>query len=150
MMVNALNNFKKYVPIYLRLALGFTFLSAVADRFGLWGPPGTANVAWGNFQNFLSYTATLNPYLPTDLIPLLGWFVTAGEIGLGLALIFGFRTRWAALLSGFLLFTFILGITLSNSIKGALDYSVFTASAGAFMLALWHTEGIKTNNTANQ
>ncbi len=32
---------------FLRLALGATFLTAVADRFGLWGPAGTANVAGG-------------------------------------------------------------------------------------------------------
>ena len=27
--------------IFLRFALAAGFLSAVADRFGLWGPPGT-------------------------------------------------------------------------------------------------------------
>ena len=27
---------------YLRLGLGAAFLSAVADRFGLWGPPGSS------------------------------------------------------------------------------------------------------------
>jgi hypothetical protein len=35
----------KFVPVYLRLALGTAFLSAVADRVGLWGPPGARN--WG-------------------------------------------------------------------------------------------------------
>jgi hypothetical protein len=27
--------------VFLRLALAAGFLSGVADRFGLWGPPGT-------------------------------------------------------------------------------------------------------------
>ena len=36
------------ITVYARLALGGTFLAAVADRFGLWGPPGTHNVAWGD------------------------------------------------------------------------------------------------------
>jgi hypothetical protein len=34
--------------LYARMALGAAFLSAVADRFGLWGKYG----GWGNFANF--------------------------------------------------------------------------------------------------
>jgi hypothetical protein len=30
----------RIAPLLLRLALGVTLLSAVADRFGIWGPPG--------------------------------------------------------------------------------------------------------------
>lgn len=37
-------------------------------------------------------------------------------------------------LSGVLLLFFALAMTFSTSLKGALDYSVFTASAGAFAL----------------
>jgi hypothetical protein len=51
----------KYTTIYMRLALGSTFLAAVMDSFSLWGPSGTRNVAWGNFDNFLTYMAQLNP-----------------------------------------------------------------------------------------
>src|SRR5262245_16437570 len=36
----------EYTTVYMRLALGSTFLAVVTDRFGLWGPPGTSNVAW--------------------------------------------------------------------------------------------------------
>ena len=53
----------RYSTVFLRVALGVTFLTAVADRFGLWGPPGADNVVWGNFENFFAYTAQLNPYL---------------------------------------------------------------------------------------
>lgn len=42
--------------VFLRLALAAGFLSAVADRLGLWGPPGTPGVAWGGFGPFLAYT----------------------------------------------------------------------------------------------
>ena len=45
---------------FLRIALAAGFLSAVADRFGLWGPPGTPGVAWGNWSEFLDYVAALN------------------------------------------------------------------------------------------
>jgi hypothetical protein len=45
--VHYLNRFSvaKFVSVYVRLALGTAFLSAVADRFGLWGPPGARNVS---------------------------------------------------------------------------------------------------------
>ena len=35
----------KWSSLYLRLALGLSFLSAVADRFGLWGTYGQPNVS---------------------------------------------------------------------------------------------------------
>src|SRR5215470_4708423 len=38
--------------LFARFALGASFLSAVADRFGLWGPYGAKNVSWGNFGPF--------------------------------------------------------------------------------------------------
>jgi hypothetical protein len=52
------------VTPFARLALGFSFLSAVADRFGLWGALGAPHVAWGDFAHFITYTATLNWFLP--------------------------------------------------------------------------------------
>jgi hypothetical protein len=33
----------------LRLALASSFLSAVADRFGIWGKSGEPRVSWGDF-----------------------------------------------------------------------------------------------------
>ena len=69
----------QYTTVSMRLALGSTFLAAVTDRCGLWGPPGTRNVAWGNFDTFLAYTAQLNRYLPAAWIPAVGWGVTLAE-----------------------------------------------------------------------
>ena len=40
--------------IVVRIALAVAFLSAVADRFGMWGPPGSKGVAWGNIENYES------------------------------------------------------------------------------------------------
>ena len=68
----------------LRCGLGLGFLSAVADRFGLWGAFGRPNVEWGNFSRFLDYTHTLNWYLPAGMIPLLGGIATGAEILCGL------------------------------------------------------------------
>jgi len=120
---------------FLRAALAAGFFSAVADRFGLWGPPGTQHVAWGNMAHFFRYVAILNPWFPAALIPTVGWLATLAEIALGLLLLIGFQTRWAARLSGLLLFAFAFGMTAGTNIKSAFDASVFAASAGAFLLA---------------
>src|SRR5919108_2092778 len=100
--------------VFLRLALGTTFLAAVADRFGLWGAPGQPNVSWGDFAHFLSYTAQVNAFLPHALIPLVAWLATVLETLLGLALIVGVQTRTAALASAGLLGLFALAMTAST------------------------------------
>lgn len=124
-----------YATFYFRLALGVGFLSAVADRFGVWGPPGASLVAWGNFHDFLAYAAKLNPWFPAGWAPTVGWIATLCEVALGIGLIVGFRTRMAALLSGLLTLAFGLGMAFGLGIKAPLNYSVFAISAGAFLLA---------------
>lgn len=128
-----------YATLYLRLGLGLAFLSAVADRFGWLGAPGTTNVAWGTIENYQSYVALLNPFVPAALIPLVGWVATVGEIVAGVALLAGFRIREAAILSGLLLLAFGFGMTVGTGFKRALDFSVFAASGGAFLLASCRT-----------
>jgi putative oxidoreductase len=59
--------------VSLRFALALAFLSAVADRFGLWGKPGSPGVSWGNMTQFNAYVAKLNWFLPAAVIPLTGW-----------------------------------------------------------------------------
>jgi|tagenome__1003787_1003787.scaffolds.fasta_scaffold20710622_3 thiosulfate dehydrogenase [quinone] large subunit len=122
--------------VFLRLALGVGFLSAVADRFGLWGPAGTKNVAWGDFAHFTQYTGQLNPWVPAVLIRTLAWISTGAELVLGIALILGLFTRWAALLSGILLLLFAGGMSIGTGPKAALDASVFSAAAAAFALVV--------------
>jgi uncharacterized membrane protein YphA (DoxX/SURF4 family) len=124
-----------YSSLFVRLALGISFLSAVADRFGGWGVYGQPHVAWGNFQRFTAYTGTLLWFMPAALFPLLAWIATVAETVLGLALALGLFTRLAALLSGILLLLFALAMTFSLGLKAPLDFSVFSASGGAFLLA---------------
>lgn len=121
--------------LFLRLALAAAFLSAVADRFGLWGRPGAPGVAWGNFANFETYTAVLNWFLPRSWIAALAWLDTGIELLFGVLLAIGLATRAASLLSGFLLLLFALAMTFSTGFESALSYSVYTASAAAFLLA---------------
>src|SRR5689334_21681570 len=92
------------VPVFLRLALSSAFFSAVADRFGWWGPPGTPGVAWGSIPRFMAYAATINPEAPAAMVPVLGWTATGLEILCGVALLIGVKTRWAAVVAGVLLF----------------------------------------------
>ncbi|HEY1741806.1 MAG TPA: DoxX family protein [Granulicella sp.] len=121
--------------VFLRLALAISFLSAVADRFGLWGKHGEPHVAWGDFSHFILYTQRLTSIFPVSFVPALAWTATLAETILGLALLVGWRTRFAALLSGVLLLVFAISMTCGLGIKAPLDFSVFTASAGAFLLS---------------
>lgn len=123
----------KIIKTFLRLAIAFGFLSAVADRFGMWPAEITA---WGNWDSFLAYTEKINPWLPTALIPAVGGLATAAEVFFALALLAGYKTEFFARLSGLLMLLFALAMTFSTGIKSAFDASVFAASAGAFGLSL--------------
>ncbi len=121
--------------ILLRLALGVSFLSAVADRFGLWGPFGAPYVAWGSFARFVAYTGQLNWFLPKATIPTLAVVATCAEGILGILLVLGWQTRIAAGTSGLLLLIFGVTMTAALGVKAPLNFSVFSAMAGAFLLA---------------
>jgi hypothetical protein len=120
---------------FLRIALAASFFSAVADRFGFWGPAGAKNVAWGNWPTFVSYVATLNWFLPTAAIPALALIVTVLEVAIAVALLGGLWVRTSALVSGTLLTGFGLAMAVALGWKAPLDYSVFSAGAGALVLA---------------
>lgn len=123
---------KTIIKLFLRLAISAGFVSAVADRFGIW----SAEVSvWGNWGNFVQYTEVINPWFPTSLVPTLAIIATTAEILFAFFLLIGFKTELFAKLSGFLLLIFALSMTFSIGIKGAFDYSVFIASAGAFALS---------------
>src|SRR5262249_7575602 len=121
--------------VFLRVALGVSFLSADADRFGLWGAFGEPHVAWGTFARFVAYTGQLTWFLPRAVIPSLAVVATCAEALLGLLLLLGWQTRTTALLSGGLLLLFAVAMTGALGIKAPLDGSVFSAAGGAFVLA---------------
>ncbi len=108
-------------------------LSAVADRFGLWGKYG----GWGNFANFTKYTGEVLSFMPALIIPFLAWAATIAELSLGILLILGLWTRCVAFSAAALLFLFGPSMAISFGLKSPLDYSVFSASAGALLLALF-------------
>jgi uncharacterized membrane protein YphA (DoxX/SURF4 family) len=131
---NVLTNLRASSSVFLRFALGFSFLSAVADRFGLWGAFGEPHVAWGTFARFVAYTGTLNWFLPRAAVPTLAIVATCAETLFGILLVLGWQTRTTAFLSGLLLLLFAATMTVALGIKAPLDFSVFSAAGGAFLL----------------
>lgn len=111
------------------------FSQRCPDRFGAWGPYVAPNVAWGDMTHFMIYAAKLNPWFPRAVIAVVAWFVTGVETLLRAALLLGFETRRASQVSGWLLLAFAIGMTVGTGMKSALNASVFSASAGAFLLA---------------
>jgi putative oxidoreductase len=125
---------KRILTVYARLALAAAFLSSVADRFGFWGPAGSAKVAWGNWKNFVAYTAVLNFFLPRWSPPILAVAVTIAETSLGILLILGLWQRATAGVAAALLCLFAVAMSVALGVKAPLDYSVFSAAAAAALL----------------
>jgi len=119
---------------YVRLALAAAFFSSLADRFGFWGAPGKPNVNWGDFAHFTRYVGMVNSFMPARSIPVLVWLATIAETTFGIGLILGIYKRAVALGSAILLLLFATAMAISFGIKAPLDYSVFGASAAAFLL----------------
>ncbi len=133
--MNKLNRFLPIASMALRIALALAFLSAVADRFGLWGAPGSPNVAWGTFNSFLEYTGLLLWFLPPTMVAASGWVATVLEIVFAIGLLSGYYVRWFALASSFLLLAFAISMTIALGPEPTFSYSVWTAAASAFLLA---------------
>ena len=122
---------------YARVAIGAAFLSAVAGRFGLW----TGHPSWASFEKFIPRVTELNPFVPASLMPIVAWAATLLETTFGVALIAGIQVRWAAFGSAALLAWFGTAMAVFTGLKPPLDYSVFSASAGALLLGLHETRG---------
>ena len=124
-------NWNRVACFYVRIALAAAFLSAVASRFGLWHGEG-----FRHFSTFIQRTAEVNSFMPAWTIPSLAYLATSAEIFFALALMIWIWPRWIALGSALLLAMFATAMAISFGIKDPLDYSVYSASAAAFLLAM--------------
>ena len=123
----------RWAAFYARVTLGAAFLSGIADRFGLYG----SKVGYGDFTGFVRYTAQVNSFMPPSTIPFLAWAATVAELFFGIALIVGIWRVWVALGAAALLILFGTAMAISFGIKSPLDYSVFSASAAALLVAVY-------------
>ena len=121
--------YQDIATLFLRLALSSGFLSAVASRLSLWGKQSSG------WSNFLTYTANVNSFAPKSIIPAIAVSSTILETVLGILLLFGYKTNYAALGAAILTLLFAFAMAWSFGLKEPLDYSVFGFSAAAFLLA---------------
>lgn len=124
-----MNKTQQIASILVRFSLAGGFLSAVSSRLGLWGKKSSG------WSNFLDYTAQVNSFLPKSIIPPVAITSTILETIFGTMLIIGFKTKLVAGASSVLLLLFALAMAYSFGVKEPLDYSVFAAAAGAFLLS---------------
>lgn len=135
MMYAPLVTSRRAAILFGRVAIAAGFLSAVADRFGVWGRPGDPQVVWGNWSNFVAYTGVLNWFLPSNLVAAVAIVATAAEVTLAVMLLIGYRLAVTAALSGVLLVLFGAAMIAALGPKAPLDYSVFAAAAASFLIA---------------
>lgn len=121
--------------LYLRIAIGSSYLWEVADRLGILGKHGEPHVGWGDWGHFVTSTAQVVNFLPASWAPFFAVMATLGEGSFGLLLFFGLFTRYAAIGSGILAICFGVSMAISAGIDSPLGYSVFTLSAASFLLA---------------
>ena len=126
--------FRTFAIVLARFGLGSTYLSGVADRFGLWGHHGTGNVSWGSFQHYAARIQTLVPPASPVGALILAWVATALESAFGLALLIGVRTRTMAFGSGVLLLAYAAVMAFSTAGIHALFAYGLLGGAGASML----------------
>ncbi len=124
----------KLAQLFFRLAIAFSFLSAVADRFGYWGAAGSPGVSWGNWANFVAYSNQLNAYASPKIGELLAAGATFLEVLFALLLLIGYRLKLTALGAAVLLLGFALSMTFSIGVKAPFDYSVWTSAAACLLL----------------
>ena len=122
------------MALSVQIALTAGFLSAVADRFGLWGPAGTPGMTRSVFASFLTYTGTLVWFMPASLASAAGRVATAAEVILAVGLLVGSQRRWARA-NGLLLTNFTQRMAFARGPEPALSYSVGSAAAAALLRA---------------
>lgn len=147
-----MKRFSSFFQLYLRVALGAGYLAMGLDRLGVWGKYGQPGVSWGDWTHFMHYAADVMQFLPYRVAAVLAVPATAGEIIFGALLLAGKWTRQAATGSGLLALVFAGSMAVSHGIMDPLGYSVFTVSAGSFLLATlpeyaWSLDALSSQKT---
>lgn len=125
----------RWLTVLVRTLMAAGFLLAVADRFGVLGPPGGSGVSWGDFRHFVDYTRSMTTFLPGGLAPTLAVLATIAELALAAALLLGVRLQLAALGGALLLAVYGTAMMISLPAAEQFHYNVFVLSAGMLTLA---------------
>jgi hypothetical protein len=129
--------FRLFAVLLTRFGLASTYLSGVADRFGVWGRPGAPNVSWGDFQHYVArvQASQIHPSAPIALG--LAWFATVLDAALGLGLLIGLRTRTMALASGvWLLVSAVAALFSTGGPHDVLAYGLLGLAGASMLLAV--------------
>lgn len=128
--------------------LAVAFAGAVADRFGLFGPPGAAGVSWGGWSEFVDYTRTLLHGLPRPVAVAAAAGATAAELALAAALLTGWQHRWAGKAAAGLLTVYLVAMGTSVGWAEVARYAVPVEIGGALLVTVarptlqgWRTSG---------
>jgi len=130
-----MKNLYPIIQLMLRYSIGIGFLLPVLDRFGYFGGPDEANIVWGNWTNFVTYTYQLMPYTNIKLAAFFGIVATALELLFALLLLVGYKIRYAALGSFGLTLIFALSMMFFLHIRAPFNFSVFVVSFSSLILA---------------
>lgn len=125
---------QKYIQLFARIAVATAFLSAVADRFGFWGEPGSPYASWGNWEHFLIYSNKLNFFVSPEIGELLAIMATVLEVVFAVLLLIGYKTKIVSLSSGILLALFAVAMTMAFGIKSTFTYSVWIGASACFLI----------------
>ena len=127
----------RIVRVALRLSLAAAFLSAIADRFGWWGPFGQSN--WGSMDRFVEYAHQLVPFASGWVLTVIVWGTTATEATLGVLLLTGWHPKLVGAASCVVLIVFGTAMAVSLGVESPLSYSVFSAASAAAAYAVLGT-----------
>ncbi len=112
------------------------FAGAVADRFGAFGPPGTAGVSWGSWTAFVDYTRVLLHGVPEPLAVVAAAGATAAEVTLAVALLTGWQRRWVGKAAAGLLTVYLVAMASSVGWGEVARYALPIEIGGALMLTV--------------
>lgn len=126
--------------LLLRLFLGLRLLTAALAKFTTRTPEGTV-FSWTTYQNIAQGLLTkfqTDTFLPTVLLTPYTYGLAWGELLLGLALLLGFKTRGALVLSGLLFVSLAFGQMLVNGTDIVVQIAVYLALTVLALLLVEH------------
>jgi len=125
----------RFIPALLRIFIGIAFVSAICDRFRTVRRARYTGSVVGYFENFVSYTAQVNSFLPGRMIPALAVVESFIEGALGIAMLLGLAVRPVSIASTALLSALGVAMTVSLGVSSQFSFAVFVLAAGAFVIA---------------